>query len=183
MSQIKTLVLIGGISRESLNKRLFNEIFKIYNGKLSFSTFEIEKLPHYSQDIENDSLPIVQEFKALIENSQAVLLITPEYNRSFPGVLKNALDWGSRPWGQNSWSGKPAAIMGASTGTIGTFGAQRHVRAVCSFLNMHLMSQPEFYGNASILMNDKGLTENSLPFVQKFMESFENWISHFHINK
>ena len=179
MSQIKTLALIGGISQKSLNKRLFNEILKNYNGKLSFYTFEIEKLPYYSQDIEKDFPPVVQEFKTLIENSQAILLITPEYNRSFPGVLKNALDWGSRPWGQNSWNGNPAAIMGASIGALGTYGAQEQLRTVCSFLNMHVMSQPEFYGSAPVLMNDNGLTESSLSFVQKFMESFENWISHF----
>lgn len=181
MNKISTLVLIGGISRDSLNRRLFNEILKHYNGKLSFSKFEIEKLPYYSQDIENSHIPVVEEFKAIIGKSQAILFITPEYNRSFPGVLKNALDWGSRPAGQNVWNGKPAAIMGASTGAIGTFGAQRHLRAVCSFLNMYTMNQPEFYGSAPILMNDNGLTENSLSFVQKYLESFENWINHFNI--
>jgi chromate reductase len=178
---MKTLVLIGGISRESLNKRFFNEILKQYEGKLSFLNFEIDSLPYFSQDIENDNLPAVEEFRAKIRDAQAVLLITPEYNRSFPGVLKNALDWGSRPYGQNSWNGKPAAIMGASIGAIGTFGAQRHLRAVCSFLNMYTMNQPEFYGSASILMDDNGLTENSLLFVQKYLESFENWINHFYI--
>ncbi|MCL2327956.1 MAG: NAD(P)H-dependent oxidoreductase [Bacteroidetes bacterium] len=176
MKTIKTLVLIGGISKNSLNQRLFNEIAKRYNGKLSFTQFAIEKLPYYSQDIENDNLPIVAEFKTLIENSQAVLLITPEYNRSFPGVLKNALDWGSRPYGKNSWNGKPAAIMGASVGKLGTFAAQGHLRAVCSFLNMYVMNQPEFYGQAQTLLNETGLIEDVLPFVQKYLDSFENWV-------
>ena len=174
---MNTLVLIGGISRESLNKRFFEEMLKNYVGKLSFSRFEIEKLPYYSQDIESEPLPVVEEFRTMIREAQAVLLITPEYNRSFPGVLKNALDWGSRPYGQNCWNGKPAAIMGVSVGSIGTYGAQSQLKTVCSFLNMHIMNHPEFYGNASLLMDDNGLTEKSLPFVQKYFENFENWIS------
>jgi len=176
---MNTLVLVGGISREALNKRLFNEIVKHYNGKLSFSSFEIENLPHFSQDIESDSPPVVEEFRAVVRAAQAVLLITPEYNRSYPGVLKNALDWGSRPWGQNLWSGKPVGIIGASIGAIGTYGAQSHLKTVCSFLNMYIMHQPEFYGNASILFDDKGLTEKSLSFVHNYFEEFEKWISNF----
>ncbi|MDR1762062.1 MAG: NAD(P)H-dependent oxidoreductase [Bacteroidales bacterium] len=179
MKTINTLVLVGGISQHSLNQRLFNEIAKHYNGKLSFSQFEIAKLPYYSQDIENENLPIVDTFKTAIKNSQAVLLITPEYNRSFPGVLKNALDWGSRPYNKNSWSGKPAAIMGISVGKIGTFAAQGQLRAVCSFLNMFVMNQPEFYGQAETLLNETGLIADSLPFVQKYLDSFENWIEKF----
>ena len=176
---MKTLVLIGGISRDSLNKRFYNEMVKHYAGKLSFSTFEIERLPHYSQDIEGEPPAVVDEFKSMIREAHAVLLLTPEYNRSFPGVLKNAIDWGSRPWGQNLWSGKPAAIMGLSIGSIGTYGAQNQLKTVCSFLNMHIMNQPEFYGVASQLMDDKGLTEKSLPHVLGYLEKFENWITHF----
>ena len=176
---MKTLVLVGGICRESLNKRFYNEMVKHYAGKLSFSSFEIEKLPFFSQDIESGSPSVVDAFRATIRDAQAALFITPEYNRSFPGVLKNAIDWGSRPWGQNLWSGKPVGIMGVSTGTLGTYGAQNQLKTVCAFLNMHIMHQPEFYGNASLLMDDKGLTEKSLPFVQKYLESFENWVNRF----
>ncbi|MDR0941114.1 MAG: NAD(P)H-dependent oxidoreductase [Bacteroidales bacterium] len=176
METIKTLVLVGGISKNSLNQRLFNEIEKHYHGALAFTQFAIEKLPYYSQDIDNGTLPIVNEFKAVIKNSQAVLLITPEYNRSFPGVLKNALDWGSRPYEQNTWGGKPAAIMGASVGKLGTFAAQGQLRAVCSFLNMHVMNQPEFYGTAQTLLDETGLIDKALPFVQKYLDSFEQWV-------
>lgn len=181
METIKTLVLVGGISKNSLNQRLFNEIEKHYNGKLAFTQFAIEKLPYYSQDIENESLPIVEEFKTAIRISQAILLITPEYNRSFPGVLKNALDWGSRPYEYNSWSGKPAAIMGASVGKLGTFAAQGQLRAVCSFLNMQVMNQPEFYGTAQTLLDETGLIVKALPFVQKYLDSFELWVEQ-HLN-
>lgn len=176
MKTIKTLVLVGGISKISINQRLFNAIEKQYKGKLAFTQFAIEKLPYFSQDLEHESIPEVEEFKELIRNSQAVLLITPEYNRSFSGVLKNALDWGSRPYAHNSWSGKPVAIMGASIGKLGTFAAQGHLRSVCAFLNMQVMMQPEFYGTAQDLLNETGLIEKALPSVQRYLESFEKWI-------
>jgi chromate reductase len=179
MNHINTLVLTGGISRESLNRRLFHEVLKHYQGKLSLNAFEISGLPFFSQDIENSHFPVIEDFKNHIHRSKAVLFVTPEYNRSMPGVLKNALDWGSRPHVDNCWDGKPAAIMGASTGSIGTYGAQEHLRTVCSFLNMRVMSQPEFYMNAAVSMNEHGLVESSIPFVQKFLNCFEEWISLF----
>ncbi len=176
MNSIDTLVLIGGISSTSINKRLFNEIKKHQKSNLSFKVFDITTLPYYSQDTENNPSETVKAFKELIRNSKAILFITPEYNRSFPGVLKNAIDWGSRPWGDNSWSNKPAAIIGASIGPIGTFGAQQHLRNVCNYLGMHVMCQPEFYFNASAYMPESGLEEKSIPMVQNYFESFENWV-------
>ena len=157
MEKINILVLIGGICQESLNKRLFSEIQKNYNGSLSFSNFEIEKLPYYSQDIESSGLPVVEEFKNAIKNAQGILLITPEYNRSFSGVLKNALDWGSRPWGQSLWNKKPVGIIGTTIGALGTYGAQDQLKTVCGFLNMPIMNHPEFYGNAAQLLDENGL--------------------------
>ncbi|MDR2962545.1 MAG: NAD(P)H-dependent oxidoreductase [Bacteroidales bacterium] len=183
MKTINTLVLVGGISKNSINQRLFNEIAKHYKGNLAFKQFHVEKLPYYSQDIENEKIAIVEDFKSQVEQADAILLITPEYNRSFPGVLKNALDWGSRPWGHNSWSGKAAAVMGVSIGQIGTFAAQGHLRAVCSFLNMHVMSQPEFYGQAQALLTETGLVESALPFIDQYLASFEKWIERINAKK
>jgi chromate reductase len=95
-------------------------------------------------------------------------------------VLKNALDWGSRPWGENSWSGKPAAIMGASIGAVATFGAQQHLRNVMSFLNMHVMSQPEYYLNFTANVNSDGvLSKSALEFAANFMKAVENWVKLF----
>ncbi len=175
MSTINTLVLIGGISSTSINKQLFAEIQKHYKGNLSFSTFDIASLPFFSQDLENNPPAVATAFKDMVQRAQAVLLITPEYNRSFPGVLKNAIDWGSRPYGENRWADKPAAILGASVGPIGTFGAQQHLRNVCSYLGMHLMSQPESYINASAHMPDGTLTDKAVAVLQKYMDSFEQW--------
>jgi chromate reductase len=122
----------------------------------------------------------VVDFKKRILAADGVFVITPEYNRSIPGVLKNALDWGSRPWGENSWSNKPAAIMGASTGAISTFGAQQHLRNVMSFLNMHVMSQPEYYLNFTANVNSDGvLSKSSLEFAANFMKAVEKWVEIF----
>jgi len=179
METIKTLVLIGGINKNSLNHRLFNEIAKQYSGKLSFTQFAIDKLPYYLHDFENEHFPVVEEFKSLLENSHAVLLITPEYNHSFPGVLKNALDWGSRLFGKNYWSGKPVAIIRASAGKMETFAAQGHLQAVCSFLNMYVMKQPKYYEHAQTLLEETGLIEEALPFAQEYVDSFENWVEEY----
>lgn len=179
MAKSHVLTLIGGISSTSINKRLYNEIVKYNSGNLSFESFDIAALPFYTQDQEQNLPVLIKSLKEKIRQSNAVLFITPEYNRSIPGVLKNAIDWGSRPRGDNCWNGKPAAIMGASNGAIGTFGAQQHLRNICSTVNLHLMSQPEFYFNASIGMNENGLTENAVSLVRQFLNSFEEWIKVF----
>lgn len=176
---MKVMVLIGGISTGSLNKRFFAAVEKLGGTSLEFTVFDISALPFYSQDIETDPPQSVAELKKLAAESDAVLIVTPEYNRSIPGVLKNALDWGSRPPAQSIWSGKPAAIMGASIGAIGTFGAQQHLRNICSHLNIHVMDQPVVYFNASTGMDGDNLTESSAAFMRKFLTAFEKWIGIF----
>ena len=176
MNTWNVLALIGGIAENSLNKRLYTEAVKHNTARLSFQTFEIASLPFFSQDIENNPPAVVINFQQLVRNADAVLLITPEYNRSYPGVLKNAMDWGSRPPGQNLWKKKPAAIMGASPGKIGTFGAQQHLKNICCYLDMALMNQPEFYFSASDGMNEAGLLSASVEFVRTYLNKFEQWI-------
>jgi chromate reductase len=176
MSNLNVISLIGGISKNSLNQRLYNEIVKYNTTTLSFQTFDISLLPFFSQDIENNPPEIVAKFKDWVRASDAALFITPEYNRSYSGVLKNAIDWCSRPYGYNLWQRKPAAIMGASPGKIGTFGAQQHLKNVCCFLNMNLMNQPEFYMDASSSMDENGLVAGSIGFIQKYLTDFEAWI-------
>ncbi len=171
------LVLIGGISRDSLNRRLYDELVRVNETNLRFSTFDISALPFYSQDLESDLPKAVVDFKQTVVAADALLLITPEYNRSFPGVLKNALDWGSRPYGKGIWVRKPAAIAGASSGKIGTFGAQQHLRNVCSFLDMNMMCQPEFYFDASSSIIDGKLTDSSAAFLKKFLVSFQDFLN------
>lgn len=173
---MKVIVLVGGISRKSLNKRLFAEVEKLAGDFFEFTVFDISTLPFFSQDDENTPPQSVVDLKKLATESDAVLIVTPEYNRSIPGVLKNALDWGSRPPSQNVWTDKSAAIMGASTGAIGTFGAQQHLRSICANLDLHVMDQPVFYFDASVNMDANGLKEHAVGFVTHFLSSFEEWI-------
>lgn len=176
MKRYNVIALVGGISKASINKRLFDEIVRLNTQNIVFETFDISTLPFYSQDIENNYPPNVVDLKNMIKKSDAILFITPEYNRTVPAVLKNAMELASRPYRNNSFDNKPAAIMGASSGSIGTFGAQQHLRNCCSFLNIHTMSQPEFYFNASVSMNENGVTDKSVDFLRGFLKSFEEWI-------
>ncbi len=177
MKNIKTLTLVGGISRDSLNKKLFNSIQELSLKDFQFESFDISRLPFFSQDLEMDPPDSVTSFKEKIREADALLLITPEYNRSFPGVLKNAIDWGSRPYGHNLWEKKPAAIIGASPGNIGTFGAQHHLRQVLAYLNMYVLGQPEFYFNATDAFDIEGKLINSKTKVLLF-QFFEKFYEH-----
>jgi len=120
----------------------------------------------------------VRDLKSKIEGAHAILLITPEYNRSFPGVLKNAIDWGSRPYGNNSWDRKPVGVLGASPGNIGSFGAQNHLRQVLTYLNVDAMPTPEMYLKASQAFDENGkLKSDGLKeLLQKYLVAFEKWI-------
>ena len=173
------MVMIGGISEGSLNKRFFAAVEKLGGTSLSFTVFDIASLPYFSQDTEADPPQSVAALRNLARESDAMLIVTPEYNRSIPGVLKNALDWGSRPPAENVWAHKPTAVMGASGGAIGTFGAQQHLRNICSFLDMRVMNQPTVYFNASTGMEGGELTESSAGFMRKFLSAFEEWVKIF----
>ena len=177
MAEIKVLTLVGGISQGSLNKKLFRTTQEMAKPGLDLQLFDIASLPFFSQDIENQPPPAVLDFWKQIDEHPAVLFITPEYNHSFPGVLKNALDWGSRPPGKGHWKNKPAAMMGASAGNIGTFGAQQHLRLVLSYLDMRTMQQPEFYLNGSKAFDEKGqmIDPGSVKFMHIFIEALTKW--------
>jgi chromate reductase len=186
--KMKVMVLVGGISAGSLNRRFFEAVARVAADAFEFQVFEIAALPFYSQDIENDLPAEVLRLREMAAAADGVLIVTPEYNRSIPGVLKNALDWGSRPPGHGIWGGKPTAIMGATGGGIGTFGAQQHLRSICSQLDMPVMNQPTLYFNAATgLANSDGvvgadgdrIAEVSVPFVQKFLAAFAAWIGRF----
>lgn len=175
----KVLTLIGGISRDSLNRRFFEAIERLAKTEakqLSFTVFDVASLPFFSQDLEADPPREVVEMRRMAAECDALFIVTPEYNRSIPGVLKNALDWGSRPPEKNVWARKPAAIAGASTGAIGTFGAQQHLRNVLSFLDVRVMNQPTVYFNASTGMTGNELTDSSVRFLSTFLAAFEQWI-------
>ena len=178
MSQEKPriLVLIGGISKDSINKNLFGFFSDEAKDAFEFDEFDIKSLPFFSQDIEADPPAVAADFKERVKACRGVLLITPEYNRSFPGVLKNALDWGSRPYGQNLWSGKRAGIIGTSPGAIGTFGAQNQMRQIMSFLNLQTMNQPEFYFKFPSELENGKLPGPANDFLKSYIAKFREWV-------
>ena len=174
-------IVVGSLRRESLNRKIANALIDIAPASLTLEIVEIGALPHYNQDDdEPGKLPQSwSDFRARIRACDAVLFVTPEYNRSVPGVLKNAIDVGSRPYGQNAWDGKPAAVVSVSPGAIGGFGANQHLRQSLVFLNMPPLQQPEAYiGHAGQLFDAAGkLTNDSTRgFLRKVLEAFAAWI-------
>ncbi len=141
--EIKILGIAGSLRKESYNRGALRAAAELVPEGSVLETFDLAEIPVFDQDRESDPPAIIAEFKKAIREADAILFVTPEYNYSVPGVLKNAIDWASRPYGQSAWDGKPAAIMGASSGNIGTARAQYHLRQICVFLNMHLINRPE----------------------------------------
>ncbi len=173
-------MLVGSLRKDSFNRKMANALIAMAPMELELEIVEIGDLPLFSQDFEADPPQVVRTFKHRIEAAGAVLFVTPEYNRSVPGVLKNAIDTGSRPSGKSVWNGKPGAVISVSTGAIGGFGANHHLRQSLMFLNVPTMAQPEAYiGNAASLFNDKGELVNgpTCDFLSKFLQAFSRWIS------
>ena len=173
-------VLVGSLRKESFNRKMANALIGLAPPELSLEIIEIRDLPHFNADQEADPPPAVRNFKETIAKSDAVLFVTPEYNRSVPGVLKNAIDAASRPYGKSAWTGKPAAVVSVSTGAIGGFGANHHLRQSLVFLDMPAMQQPEAYiGNAANLFGPDGAITNdkTREFVTKFLAAFAQWIA------
>jgi len=172
-------VFVGSLRRESLNRKLANALIAMAPASLKLAIHEIGQLPHYNQDEDASPPATVVDFRAKLKAADAVLFVTPEYNRSVPGVLKNALDVGSRPYGQSSWQGKPGAVISVSPGALGAFGANHALRQSLVFLNVPAMAQPEAYiGNAAALFDDKGalVNESTQAFLQKFLAAFAQWV-------
>ena len=153
---IKILGIAGSVRKASFNKAALRAAQKLVPGGASLEIFDIDGLPGFNQDEEKNPPAKVTELKAKIRAADAILFVTPEYNYSIPGVLKNAIDWASRPYGDSAWSGKPVAIMGASGGNIGTARAQYHLRQTFVFLDMEAVNQPEVMLNATKSLDDKG---------------------------
>ncbi|HMK91532.1 MAG TPA: NADPH-dependent FMN reductase [Thermoleophilia bacterium] len=171
--------LVGSLSSTSINRVLSRALIKVAPSDLEFIEIPIGNLPLYSPDYDVDYPPEARTFKDLIASVDAVLFVTPEYNRGLPGSLKNAIDWGSRPWGQNSFARKPSAMIGASTGKIGTAVAQQNLKSVLSFCNAPQMSAPEAYIQFQPgLFKDSGeVTDTTTAqFLADYMESFRGFI-------
>src|ERR1700744_243618 len=138
-------VIVGSLRRESFNRHLAQAVISLAPSDFTFEFIDIGSLPLYSQDYDADYPEAGKQLKQQISAAQGLLFVTPEYNRSIPGVLKNALDWGSRPWGHSVWGNKPGALIGTSVGAIGTALAQAHLRNVLAYLDVPLMGQPEMF--------------------------------------
>lgn len=172
-------VFVGSLRKDSLNRKLAKALIAIAPESLLLEIVEIGNLPFYNQDFEENPPQEVREFRQRVKSADAVLFVTPEYNRSVPAVLKNAIDVGSRPYLENAWSGKPGAVISVSTGAIGGFGANHHLRQSLVFVNVPTMAQPEAYiGNAASLFDDKGqlVNDSTADFLQKFLQAFAQWI-------
>ncbi len=173
---LKIAVVVGSLRKDSFNKKLAQAIGKLAAGKMEFHFCEIGDLPHFSQDLEANVPAPVTRFKGEIEAADGVLFMTPEYNRSIPGPLKNAIDWASRPYGKSVWSGKPAAIGGTSQGGIGTAVAQAHLKGIVGgYLNMPMLGQPELYfqWKDGLIADDGTVTnEDTKKFLQGFADKF-----------
>lgn len=178
MRQIQIAVIVGSLRKESINRQLANAIAKMAPADVVFREIGIGDLPLYNQDADGNEASVVQEFRSAIRAADAVLFITPEYNRSLPGVLKNALDQGSRPYGQSVWDGKPAAVMGMSVGVIGTAAAQQHLRNVLAYLNMPTLGQPEMFlqFKEGFFKEDGTVGDQSHAYIQQFVDQLVEWI-------
>ncbi len=181
MSNIKIAVLLGSLRKQSFTKVVVEALIHQSPKEMEYEIIEIGNLPLYNQDLESENMEPKewQDFRKKIKNFDAILLATPEHNRSFPAALKNALDIGSRPYGQSVWNNKPAAIISVSPGSIGGFGSNHHLRQVSTFLNMPIMAQPEAYiGNVLNLIGADGKisNENTLGFLKLFANSFSSHV-------
>lgn len=176
----KIAVFVGSLRRESYNRKMAKALMTLAPEELKLEVVEISGLPMYNQDLD-DSPPVVwTEFRERVNGFDGLLFVTPEYNRSVPAVLKNAIDVGSRPYGKSAWDGKPGAVVSVSPGAGGGFGANHHLRQSLVFLNVPAMPQPEAYiGNAAKLFDDSGslTNESTREFMQKFMNAFAEWVA------
>src|SRR6185503_12110092 len=175
---IRILGIAGSLRRESYNRAALHAATQLVPQGATIDTFELDGLPGFNQDDEQNPPAEVVELKKRIREADAILIVTPEYNYSVPGVLKNAIDWASRPYGDSAWNGKPVAIMGASIGTIGTARAQYHLRQMFVFLNMFPVNRPEvMIGNASERFDKEGnLTdETSKELIRQLLRNLVEW--------
>lgn len=178
MAQYNIAVVVGSIRKDSFNKKLAGALEKLFPADFSFTRVRIDDLPPYNQDDDANPSAEVKRLKGEIKAAQGLLFVTPEYNRSIPGVLKNAIDHASRPYGQSAWEGKPAGVIGASVGAIGTALSQQHLRNILAYLNVPTLGQPEaFVHNKEGLYDANGnFSEGSRKFLQGWVDAYVGWV-------
>ncbi|KFN50483.1 NADPH-dependent FMN reductase [Arenimonas composti] len=176
----KVGIIIGSLAKKSLNRRLAGALQKVAPEELEFVEIPIRDLPLYSYDYDADFPQVACDFKKAIADVDAVIFVTPEYNRSIPGALKNAIDWASRPYGQNAFARKPSTVIGTSPGAIGTAVAQQHLRSILGFCNSPQMNSPEAYIQyRDGLIDDEGdiTVDGTKKFLSNYMAEFRDFIN------
>ncbi|MGO4005045.1 MULTISPECIES: NADPH-dependent FMN reductase [Pseudomonas] len=179
MSKVHTVaVLVGSLRKQSINRKVALALAELAPATLKLNIVEIGDLPLYNEDIDETPPAAYSTFREQVRSSDAVLFVTPEYNRSVPAPLKNAIDVGSRPYGKSAWSGKPGAVISVSPGAVGGFGANHHLRQSLVFLNVPCLQQPEAYlGGAGTFFDESGkLSDKVQPFLQSFIDAFAGWV-------
>lgn len=178
MDQYQIAVVVGSLRRDSFNRKLASAMAKLAPPEFSLKQLKIDDLPLYNQDDDANPSASVKRIKADISAAQGLLFVTPEYNRSIPGVLKNAIDHASRPYGKNAWAGKPAGVLGISVGAIGTALAQQHLRNILAYLDVPTLGQPEAFLHAKEgFFDDTGnIGEAGKKFLQGWMDQYVAWV-------
>lgn len=179
-AMFKVGYFVGSLSSTSINRKLANALVRLAHPGFEMQEINFRELPLYSSDYDSDYPPVARAYKQAIADSDAILFVTPEYNRAIPGGLKNAIDWASRPWGQNSFTRKPSAVIGASIGAIGTAVAQQNLRSVLSFCNSQQMNAPEAYIHFTPdLISDDGevSNESTKEFLRNYMAEFHQFVA------
>jgi chromate reductase len=174
MAQTRIAVLVGSLRRESFNRKFADALARLAPAGVELAQLRIDDLPHYDQDADGAPAEPVRRLKSEILAAQGVIFVTPEYNRSIPGVLKNAIDLASRPYGQSAWKGKPAAVIGVSIGAVGTALAQQHLRNILAYLDMPTLGQPEAFiqQKDGLYDADGQFGEASRKFVQGWLDAY-----------
>ena len=178
MSSYQIAVVVGSLRRDSFNRKLASAMAKLAPAEFSFKQLEIGDLPLYNQDDDANPSEPVKRLKSEILAAQGLLFVTPEYNRSIPGVLKNAIDHASRPYGKSAWAGKPAGVLGVSVGPIGAALAQQHLRNILAYLDVPTLGQPEAFIHAKEGLFDAegNIGEGSRKFLQTWMDTYVAWV-------
>ncbi|HEX7668321.1 MAG TPA: NAD(P)H-dependent oxidoreductase [Polyangiaceae bacterium] len=178
MTQYQIAVIVGSLRRDSFNRKLADAIVRLAPAEFSFARVQIGDLPLYNQDDDANQAESVKRLKRVIKAADGLLFVTPEYNRSVPGVLKNAIDHASRPYGQSAWAGKPAGVLGVSVGAMGTSMAQQHLRNVLAYLDVPTLGQPEAFIQAKDGLFDQAgnVGADHKQFLQTWMDRFGAWV-------
>lgn len=178
MTQFTIAVFVGSLRRDSFNRKLVHALAMLEPADFTFEQVQIDDLPLYNQDDDAHQAESVIRMKAEITKAHGLLFVTPEYNRSIPGVLKNAIDHASRPYGQSAWPGKPAGVLGVSVGAVGTALAQQHLRNILAYLDVPTMGQPEAFIQAKddLFTPNGEIGEGSKRFLQDWINHYVAWI-------